>query len=201
MTSTRQTPSCASRAPQWLVTVTVPLLILAAPGTAAAAVGGEPESFLATVAKLANFAILVGMLVYFLRKPLMGFLTARGVQIREDLVLASEMRTAAAAQLAEIQQKMQSLPAELEALARQGAEDVAAEQARIAQAAATERERLIEQTRREIDMRLRVARRELTEHAAALAVAVAEQRIRQAITPEDQLRLIDRYTVQLQEAR
>lgn len=201
MTSTRQTPSRASRAPQWLVTVTVPLLILAAPESAGAAVGGEPESFMATVARLANFAILVGMLVYFLKRPLMGFLTARGVQIRADLVMASEMRTAAAAQLAEIEQKMQSLPAELEALERQGAEDVAAEQARIAQAAATERERLIEQTRREIDMRLRVARRELTEHAAALAVGIAEQRIRQAITPEDQLRLIDRYTVQLQEAR
>ena len=61
---------------------------------------------------------------------------------------------------------MQALPAELEALKRQGAEDVKAEQARIAQAAADERTRLLEQTRREIDMRLRIARRELTEHAA-----------------------------------
>ena len=35
----------------------------------------------------------------------------------------------------------------------------------MAQAAAAERDRLVEQTRREIDMRLRIARRELTEHA------------------------------------
>ena len=78
---------------------------------------------------------------------------------------------------------------------------LAAEQRRIAQTAAAERERLIEQTRREIDMRLRVARRELTEHAAQLAINVAEERIKRSITPDDQLRLVDRYTAQLQEAR
>jgi F0F1-type ATP synthase membrane subunit b/b' len=76
-----------------------------------------------------------------------------------------------------------------------------AEQARIARAAAVERERLIQQTRREIDTRLRVARRELTEHAAQLAVQVAEARIKRTITPEDQLRLVERYTTQLSEGR
>jgi F0F1-type ATP synthase membrane subunit b/b' len=50
-------------------------------------------------------------------------------------------------------------------------------------------------------MRLRIARRELTEHAAFLAVGVAEQRIRRSITPDDQLRLVDRYASQLKEAR
>ena len=96
---------------------------------------------------------------------------------------------------------MQALPAELETLHKQGAEDVKAEQARIAQAATHERERLLEQTRREIEMRLRIARRELTAHAAQLAVQVAEQRIRRTITPDDQVRLVDRYTAQLKEAR
>ena len=50
-------------------------------------------------------------------------------------------------------------------------------------------------------MRLRVARRELTAHAAQLAVNVAEERIKRSITPDDQLRLVDRYTAQLREAR
>jgi F0F1-type ATP synthase membrane subunit b/b' len=68
---------------------------------------------------------------------------------------------------------------------------------RIEAAAEAERQRLLEQTRREIDMRLRVARRELVEHAADLAVQVASTRIRQTITPDDQARLVDRYTTQL----
>jgi F-type H+-transporting ATPase subunit b len=190
------------RAPRWvLFTVAVPLIVLALPEPAVAAVGGGEETIWTHVAKLTNFALLVGTLVYFLKPPLMRFLAARGVQVRQDLVTASEMRTAAAAQLAEIQQKMQTLPGELEALKGQGAADVQAEQARIKEAAALERERLLEQMRREIEMRTRIARRELTTHAAALAVAVAEERIRRTITAEDQLRLVDRYTVQLGEAR
>jgi len=39
--------------------------------------------------------------------------------------------------------------------------------------AATERERLLEQARRDIDLQLQAARRELTRHAADLAVDVA----------------------------
>jgi F-type H+-transporting ATPase subunit b len=149
------------------------------------------------IARLFNFVALVGILVYFLKSPLVGYLVSRGTQIRQDLVTASEMRAAAAAQLNEIQARMATLPGELEALRRQGAEDVKAEQARIAEAAVHERERLLDQTRREIDMRLRVAKRELTEHAAHLAVQVAEQRIKRTITPEDQVRLVDRYASQL----
>ena len=159
------------------------------------------EGIMPTVFRLANFAILVGLLVYFLKSPFVGYLASRSAQIRQDLVTAAEMRAAATAQLAEIDKKMQALPAELDALRRQGAEDVKAEQARIAVAAADERTRLLEQTRREIDMRLRIARRELTEHAAQLAVGVAEQRIRRSITPDDQVRLVDRYASQLREAR
>jgi F-type H+-transporting ATPase subunit b len=148
-------------------------------------------------AKLLNFGLLIGALLYFLRAPIAAYLSSRSAQIRQDLVTAAEMRAAATAQLAEIEQRMQALPAELEALKRQGAEDVKAEQARIIQTAAAERTRLLEQTRREIDTRMRIARRELTEQAAALAVGVAETRIRRTITPDDQMRLVDRYVRQL----
>lgn len=155
------------------------------------------QTRLQTIAKLANFAILAGVLVYFLKSPIAAYLASRATQIRQDLVTAAETRATASAQLAEIARKLQTLPAELEALKAQGAQDVLAEQARIAQAAAVERERLIEQTRREIAARLRLARRELTEHAAELAIDVAGKRITRSITPDDQLRLVDRYTSQL----
>jgi F-type H+-transporting ATPase subunit b len=159
------------------------------------------EGIMSSVFRFANFAILVGTVFYFLRTPIATHLASRSSQIRQDLVTAAEMRTAATAQLAEIEKKLQALPRELDALKQQGAEDVEAERVRIARAAADERTRLLEQTRREIDMRLRIAKRELTEHAARLAVDVAEVRIKRAITPEDQLRLVDRYASQLREAR
>jgi F-type H+-transporting ATPase subunit b len=178
-------------------------MVLAAPQHEAAATSEAPhgQTLVQTIAKIANFAILAGVLVYYLRAPFSNYLASRGTAIRSDLVAASELRATATAQLAEIERKLQSLPAELAALKTQGAEDVAAEQARIARAAAAERDRLIQQTRREIDMRLQVARRELTQHAAQLSIQVAEERIKRTITPDDQLRLVERYTAQLKEAR
>lgn len=163
--------------------------------------GDHGNPVVTMIARLLNFAVLVWALVYFLRAPIAGYLASRDTQIRQDLVTAADMRAAAKAQLAEIEKKMSALPAELDALRRHGAEDVQAEQGRIAEAAVHERTRLLEQTRREIDMRLRIAKRELTEHAAQLAVQVAEQRIRRSITNDDQIRLVDRYASQLKEAR
>jgi F-type H+-transporting ATPase subunit b len=150
-----------------------------------------------TVWKTANFLILVGALTYFLRAPLMGYLSGRIGKVREDLVTAKETRETAARQLAEIDAKLAALPAELEALKVRGAEDLAAERARIEQDAQAERQRVLEHTRREIDMRLRVARRDLLELGANLAVNVASEQIKKSITPEDQARLVDRYAAQL----
>jgi F-type H+-transporting ATPase subunit b len=194
----------AAKSPGLRLPVALMLLMIVgavAPDTVYAAEAEHAESIWITLARIANFALLAAGLVYFLKSPALAYLASRSTQIRHDLVTAAQMREAASAQLAEITQKMQSLPAELEALKRQGAEDVRAEQARITHAAAAERERLLEQMRREIDMRMRVARRDLTEHAARLAVNVAEERIKRVITPDDQLRLIDRYAAQLKEAR
>lgn len=184
-----------------LATAAIAVALLTLLPADAFAAEAEHEGILPTIARLFNFAILAGVLVYFLRRPAQDYLRTRSEQIRQDLVTAAEMRRAATDQLEQIQRQMAALPGELEALKARGAEDIAAEQVRIAETAKAERERLLDQTRREIQMRLRVARRELTEHAAQLAVQVAEQRIKRNITPADQLRLLDRYATQVAERR
>lgn len=157
------------------------------------------EGWMPTVAKVVNFALLVGILGYFLRAPLAAYLTGRIAKVREDLVTAAQTRETASRQLAAIDAKLKALPAELEALKQRGAEDIVAERARIEEAAEAERQRLLDHTRREIDMRLRVARRELLELTANLAVAVATARIKGSITADDQSRMIDRYAAQLRQ--
>jgi F0F1-type ATP synthase membrane subunit b/b' len=92
---------------------------------------------------------------------------------------------------------MAALPAELDALRRTGAEELAAEESRMRQAAESERGRLLDQARREIDGQLKVARRELLGHTADLAVAIASKRVKATITAADQGRLVDRYLGQL----
>lgn len=167
----------------------------AAPGEEAAAEHSNP--LIGTIARLFNFALLAGSLFYLLRSPIAVYLTTRSTQIRERLVKAGDMRTAAAAEQAAIAEKMQTLPAELEALRKTGAEEVAAEEARIRQAAEAERERLLVVTRREISTQLKLAERALTKQAADLAVAVASERVKTTITDADQVRLVDRYLVQV----
>jgi F0F1-type ATP synthase membrane subunit b/b' len=158
-----------------------------------AAEGGHGGGLLEMAARLFNFALLAGTLVYFLRSPLATYLRDRGTQIRSDLVKAADMRASAAAQAAAVEQKMAALPGELDALRKAGAEDVAAEEARIRQIAETERARLREQARREIDAQLKLAERQLVARTADLAVEVAAKRVKSTITAEDQARLVDRY--------
>lgn len=162
------------------------------------AAGEEPGGgVMEVVARLVNFSILVGTLVYLLRSPFATYLNERTTQIRSDLVNAAEMKQTAAAQIEEIDRKMAALPGELEALGAQGAQEIAAEQARIRSAAAAERDRLLEQARRDIDQQVKIAERELVSHAADLAVGLAGERIKKTITDEDQKRLADRYVQQL----
>jgi F-type H+-transporting ATPase subunit b len=149
------------------------------------------------IAKFFNFALFAGTLVYFLRSPVATYLSDRGKQIRGDLVKAAGMKQSATEQLATIDAKMAALPGEIDALRASGADEVAAEEARIRQAAEAERVRLIEQAKRDIEWQLRIAERDLKTHAAALAVDLATRRVKTTISAADQLRLVDRYVAQV----
>ena len=163
-------------------------------GTGEAAHG---ESIWATLARIANFAILAGILYWFGRKPLADHLAARRTQIRKELVDAAETRTTATARLADIEAKLAALPADLERLRARSQQDLDAERSRIRAAAEAERDRLVEQARREITSQTRTARAQLRAHAAALAVDVAEARLRGTLSPAEQAALVDQYASQM----
>ena len=150
---------------------------------------------------VANFVIFIGVLYYFFNKPFTEYLATRSSVIRKDLVEAAELKSHATAQLAAIDQKLQALPGEVNALRARGADEIRAEEQRIAAAAAADRERLLEQTRREIELQVRLAKKEILEHAADLSVQLATDRIKKEVTPADQERLIDRYLSQVKEKK
>ncbi len=157
------------------------------------------ESIWATVARLFNFAVLVGGLIYLLRSPLTQHLANRSQQIRGGLESARETSAKATSQLAELDRRLQTLPTELEALRKKGVEEIAAEEQRIQAKAEAERKRLVEEMQRDVDVRVRVARKALAAQAADLAVGLAAERVRQTITDADQARLIDRYASQVKD--
>ena len=146
---------------------------------------------------VANFIIFVGVIYYFGNGPLKDYLATRSASIRKDLVEAAELKATATAQLASIEQKLQALPGELNTLRSRGADEIAAEEKRIAAAAEADRERLLEQTRREIDLQVRLAKKDILEHAADLSVQLATERIKKETTAADQDRLVDNYLKQV----
>ena len=182
-------------------TALVAVSLLLCSTTMFAAEGGHDQSIgemiLGMGWPVANFIIFVGVIYYFGNGPLKEYLATRSATIRKDLVEAAELKAAANAQLATIEQKLQALPGELSALRTRGADDIVAEEKRIAAAAEADRERLLEQTRREIDLQVRLARKDILEHAANLSVQLATERIKKDTTAADQDRLVDNYLLQV----
>jgi F-type H+-transporting ATPase subunit b len=170
-------------------------------GAAAGHGGGEAhdEGVMPVIYRLVNFAILAGGLYYFLHKPIGDYFASRGQQIRGGLVTARETSERATAQLAELDRRLQALPAEIDAVRAKGVKEIAAEEARIQAQAEAERKRLIDDVQRDIDVRLRVARKQLAEDAADLAVQLAADRVRATITDAEQTRLVDRYATQVKD--
>lgn len=174
---------------------------LAAPAFAAEGGGNQSigEMILHMGWPVANFIIFVGVIYYFGNGPMKEYLATRSATIRKDLVEAAEIKAAATAQLAAVEQKLQALPGELAALRTRGADEIVSEEKRIAAAAEAERERLLEQTRREIDLQVRLAKKDILEHAADLSVQLATERLKKEITPADQARLVDQYLTQVKD--
>ena len=168
-------------------------------GGEAAEHGGEHGGLSGLLWPFANFVVLVFALNKFLRQPIADYLASRSTQIRKDLVEAAELNTTATQQLADVDRKMKALPGELEALKTRGAEEIVAEEERIASAAAADRARLLTQTRREIEVRLQTAQRELSDHAASLALDLARTRLKSEMTGADHARLVERYVQQVKE--
>ena len=157
----------------------------------------DTGSWLTTFWKVANFVLLIGALVYFLKSPVGTYFRGRHTQIRQGLADAASLRTEAESRLAEVRARLAELPGELDALTRRGREELALEERRLAEATAGARQRLLERTHRDIDARSQLARRELMQHTATLAVQLARRRIERDITADDQVRLIDRYATEV----
>ena len=158
----------------------------------------EHASIWETVARLTNFAVLVGSMFYLLRGPVTVYLRNRGDQVRQDLAQARVTSAEAARQLEAIEEQLRALPDELAALRVRGKDEMIAEESRLKESTEAARRRLVEQSQRELDLQLRIAKRDLTQHAAALATQVAAQQIKANLSEADQLRLVDRYVDQVQ---
>ncbi len=137
-----------------------------------------------------NFGILVGVLVYFLRKPVASFLKERSELLKKSIDEAARARASAAEKLLAIEARMARLSAEVAEMNRKMDAEADEETRRIREAARAEIERLHAQVQFAADQEVKKARAELRREAAELAARAAEEIVSKTITPDDQERMV-----------
>lgn len=137
-----------------------------------------------------NFSILVGVLVYFLRKPLSNFLRERTELLRKSIEEASRAREAAAEKLAAVEAKMAGLSGEIEEMNRRMESQAQDDARRLHETALAEIRRVRDQVQFAADQEVRKAREELRREASGLSSQAAAEILKQTITPEDQDRMV-----------
>lgn len=134
--------------------------------------------------KWANFLLLAGALGYLVGKNAGPFFSARSRQIRKDLIESAEVRKEAEARAALVERRLANLEADIAALRAESESEATAETGRLANQTAAEVAKLRTQAEQEIASAAKAARIELKRYSAGLAVGIAEQKLRDRMTPE-----------------
>jgi F-type H+-transporting ATPase subunit b len=143
--------------------------------------------------RVMNFAVLVIVLVFLLRKPLSQALGARITGIKDQLEDLEARKAEAENQLAEYNEKLSRLEKESEKIVEDYIKQVNEAKARILKEAESAAEKLQIQARRNIEHEFKQAKLKLQEEIFESSLAKAEEIITGKISGEDQDRLVDEY--------
>jgi F-type H+-transporting ATPase subunit b len=125
-----------------------------------------------------NFAIVAGVVLYFSKKNLPGMFRNRTASIQKAMQEARQASEDANRRLGEIEARLSRLDAEIAGMRATAEKDAAAEEARIKAAAEEDARKIVESAEQEIAAAAKLARRELTNYAANLAVSLATKQIK-----------------------
>jgi F-type H+-transporting ATPase subunit b len=140
--------------------------------------------------KIANFAILAGLIGYFIGKNAGPFFAARSAGIRKDMDDSLRQSQEAQARAADVDRRLANMEADIAALRANGEKEIQAETERMARHTADEIAKIQAHAQREIASAGKAARMELKRYSADLAVNLAEQKVRARMTPDAQDALV-----------
>jgi len=151
--------------------------------------------------KFINLALLVGTLVFLLRKPLAGFFAERSASIRKSLEEGRKALEASQALLKTVEEKLRHLEDEIAAFRASAGREMEAERQRLKLAAAEEAERILQSARAQTEVALRAAKLELKSYTAEQAVALAEEIIRRRLDEAGRRKLVGEFLAEIKESR
>jgi F-type H+-transporting ATPase subunit b len=127
---------------------------------------------------LLNFAVIAGAIFYFSKKNLPSVFRNRTATIQKAMQEARQASEEANRRLAEIENRLSRLGAEIAGMTAAAEKEAAAEGVRIKAAAEEDARKIVESAEQEIAAAAKLARRELTTYAANLAVSLAARQIK-----------------------
>lgn len=140
-----------------------------------------------------NFILLVVVLVYVFRKRVGHFFESRSAALEHDLEEGRKALEAARAELAQAEEKMRRLEADIADFKASAVQERELELARLRQAGEEEGKRILESARNMIESATQAARLELKRTAANEAIALAEKMIRERLDEAGRARLVSRF--------
>jgi len=176
------------------------LFVALSPGIAfATAAGAEASPWSAWMLswRVVNTVALIGLLIYFLRKPMVKFFSERKAQISKDLEEAKEQRDKAQALLTEYEKKLAGMEQELEKLRAELQKSADAESVKITANAEKMAGSMVEAAKLAAEQEVRKARSTLKNEAVAMAVQLAESLICEKINDADRKKIVEDYLVKV----
>lgn len=181
--------------------ICVGLSMLVCMGIAWAGGGGGEHEGPWNAARLAwrvvNTLVLVGVLIYFLKKPIATFFSERREQIAKDIQDAREKREKSEALLREYEQKIAGMEKELDRMRAELAASAEADSAKLIANAERMAAAMVEAAKISAEQEVRKAKIVLKNEAVALAVEMAETLIREKINDADRKRIVEDYLVKV----
>jgi len=151
------------------------------------------ESPFSVVFKWVNLIILLGALGYLLKKPAMEFFDGRKAEIVNGLERAKRAQDEAKERMAELENRLSRLSAEIAAMKTQVDQEAASEKSRIVAEAQREVDRIVEQSRQEMERIAHGVQREIKESVADVVIDRASQKLQTKMTADDQKRVVGRF--------
>ena len=141
--------------------------------------------------KIINFLILVVLLFKFAKKPLQNFFQKRTELIEKTLNEAKEAKAASQKALQEVEARLKAKDAEIEAIL--AAAKKSGEQERDSIIAESDRlkAKIMEQAKTNIEFELKQAKESIKAEAVELAMELAEKKLKEKLTKEEQEKLLE----------
>jgi F-type H+-transporting ATPase subunit b len=126
---------------------------------------------------LLNFAVIAGLIIFAMKSGLPKMFRERTAAIQKGIEEARKASAESAAKLQDIESRLAKLDQDIASMKIQAEQDADAEDKRLRAATDEEKKKIIASSEQEITAASNVARRELKQYAAELAIALAEKRI------------------------